>query len=82
MEGHFRDNVGVRYQGGESGKMGQSLREHEDRRKELWYVADRSVHKSRLKSRAKGQSHEKKREFRETGDSGSFTGPDRFSGRV
>src|SRR6218665_1765522 len=74
--------VKVRYEGGESGKMGQSLREREGIRKELWYVDDQSVYESRLRIRTKGQSQEKQKEFRETGDSGSFTGPGRFSCRL
>ena len=45
--------VKVRYEGGESGKMGQSLREREGIRKELWYVDDQSVYESRLRIRAK-----------------------------
>src|SRR6218665_2205307 len=74
--------VKVRYECGESEKMGQSLREREGIRKELWYVDDQLVYESRLRIRAKGQSHEKQKEFRETGDSGSFTGPGRFSCRL
>src|SRR6218665_1178052 len=81
LEGHYRYE-GVRYQGGESGKVGQSLGEREGIRKELWYVDDQSVYESRLRIRAKGQSHEKQKEFRETGDSGSFTGPGRFNCRL
>ena len=74
--------VEVRYEGGESGKMGQSLREREGLRKEHWYVADQSVYKSRLRIRTKGQRQEEQKEFREGGDSGSFTGPGRFSCRL
>jgi len=36
-------HVEVRYEGGESGKMGQSLREHEGLRKEHWYLAEQPV---------------------------------------
>jgi len=35
--------VGVRYEGGESGKMAQSLREREGLRKEHWYSAEQPV---------------------------------------
>ena len=62
--------------------MGLSLREREGLRKELWNVADQSVHKRRLRVRTKGQRQEGQKEFRETGDSGSFTGPGRFSWRL
>jgi len=57
--------VKVIYKSGESGKMGQSLREREGLRKEHWYVADQSVYKSGLRIRAKGQRQEERKEFRE-----------------
>ena len=47
--------VGVRYEGGESGKMAQSLREREGLRKEHWYSAEQPVWKSRLRIRAKSR---------------------------
>ena len=39
----LRVYVKVRYEGGESGKMGQSLREREGLRKEHWYLAEQPV---------------------------------------
>ena len=73
LERHYR-YVEVRYEGGESGKVGHSLREHGGLRKEHWYVADQSVYKNGLRVRTKGQRQEERKEFRERGDPDSLLG--------